>query len=103
MNTPQCTKGLYSVSGSNKDVASQARAGTCDGGVSARVTLLMKMPRSPFDQEVTEHPWCHLAPIKAFGKMLDISTQSTYEQDGMARFPLSCVLFQIPNYLYHSL
>lgn len=55
------------------------------------VTLHMQMQKFPFDEVVREHPWFHLAMIKAFGKILDISTDSASEKDAKAWFPGSQV------------
>lgn len=41
------------------------------------LTFLIQMPRFLFDEVVREYPRFHLAVIKAFGKMLDVSTSST--------------------------
>lgn len=48
------------------------------------VTLLMQMPTFAFDEVVREDPRSHLAMMKASGKMLDISTERTSEEDANA-------------------
>lgn len=39
------------------------------------------MPSFPFDEVVRQHPWFHLAIMRALGKMLDMST------DGQTALP----------------